>query len=888
MQKIVNKIVVFGLIVVMVALFVFSYVSAYTNYDFTVFVFAGAADQETNRQLIEQWADQYAEKHADEIGKDKINVGLSFQSDTNLYFSQVQREIASGKADDVIYVSPKYVKSFALNDAVLDLTDYVNWNDYNPNGIWSDAIGAYAFVEEDGTIGDPVTYVGDPGPEGHGGSFQTADGRTAGVYALPKDFSSFGLAYNRNFFTQTMRDAYTNTVDTHGAIYYVNADGSRGDPASIINIGRTVRYYPFNYFKYESYEAALSAQDPIAEAAESVDGYDVTIMGWPGDTYYTGEADDPATPYDDSIGYVTYTYSEYGAMAWAVGYYANSYDVPTPYSADGTRNVGKARGAHQLMTWLNGFDEEEDKEIAMDVDFVYGNDQYEGSLYLTAWLLGNGVDIISDDYTSVTAPSADADYGINSDKFKEAYAAFLAFGSDWNANSFFSGSGESTLTIGGWGTFNSGRCIFYGIGTWDLATFNSVNRNTLSVGIMPEPVSESYSPYARIKDAHYESKTYGEEPVTTPIEMGSEEWIAYEQDRQDAWAARLDTVGYGVNGDVLERYTGEDAWIVDACADLCAYLTLDPTMQRAMTYSGSQLTSFKDQGISYLYYQGGEPAGVYEDEEIAMEANFDYMITPDGNNANSLQVTVAEIERLAEEDNKETEKDEHEESFQAILASLGLPANASGTVTIGDGSTYKVENGVMPSQLRETSPIWTLATAIATKMYNDHVTAKGTIRDYITTNFPSFAPYVNTYFANEDMGSVVTVAYAYKCLNLVALNFEDRNLQIRMVSGDNGALDSCMYTYNSRWIDEFGSTKGYMLIAYESVRAPGTWDLCLTNGQPNDAVAVDNSNIINPIDIGALNARFFTPSAFCDWIVNRSQALLDLAVAKEESIANQD
>ena len=540
--------------------------------------------------------------------------------------------------------------------------------------------------------------------------------------------------------------------------------------------------------------------------------------------------------------------------------------MPTPYSADGTRNVGKARGAHQLMTWLNSAE-----GVSTDVDFVYGNDQYEGTLYLTAWLLGNDVDIISDDYQSVTAPSDDADYGINSDKFKEAYAAFLAFGSDWNANSFFSGSGESTLTIGGWGTFNSGRCIFYGIGTWDLATFNSVNRNTLSVGIMPEPVSESYSPYARIKDAHYESKTYGEEPVTTPIEMGSEEWIAYEQDRQDAWAARLDTVGYGVNGDVLERYTGEDAWIVDACADLCAYLTLDPTMQRAMTYSGSQLTSFKDQGISYLYYQGGEPAGVYEDQEIAMESNFDYMITPDGNNANSLQVTVDEITRAG-----------------LKPENLGLDANATGTVTIGDGSTYKVENGVMPSQLRETSPIWTLATAIATKMYNDHVTAKGTIRDYITTNFPSFAPYVNTYFANEDMGSVVTVAYAYKCLNLVALNFEDRNLQIRMVSGDNGALDSCMYTYNSRWIDEFGSTKGYMLIAYESVRAPGTWDLCLTSGQPNDAVAADNSNIINPIDIGALHARFFTPSAFCDWIVNRSQALLDLAVAKEESIANQD
>lgn len=148
------------------------------------------------------------------------------------------------------------------------------------------------------------------------------------------------------------------------------------------------------------------------------------------------------------------------------------------------------------MPWLNESVMENGKEVyrrATAVDFVYGNDQYEGPLYLTAWLLGNGVDIISDDYRSVTAPSKDADYGINSDKFKEAYAAFLAFGSDWNANSYYSGSGESVNTIGGWGTFNSGRCIFYGCGTWNMATFNSTVQSTLAVGIMPEPVSERLS-----------------------------------------------------------------------------------------------------------------------------------------------------------------------------------------------------------------------------------------------------------------------------------------------------------------------------------------------------------------------------------------------------------
>lgn len=850
MQKIVNKIVIFALVVIMVGLLVFSYVSAISTYDITVFIFAGAADQQTNTELINQWAEQYAKEHADEIGKDSISVGVSYQTDTSLYFSQLQRQIASGTADDVIYVSPKYVKSFAINDAVLDLTDYVDWSKYDPNGVWGSAMGAYAYVEgetlTDGSIGNPVTYS-TSGSSGAG--FYNEAGEKASLYAIPKDFSSFGLAYNRNFFTQELRNAYSSTVDTNGAIYYIDANGNETGPANIVNIGRTVRYYPFNYYKYSSFEEALAAKDPIAAASDSVGGYDVTIMGWPGDTYYTGQADDPSTPYNDSIGYVTYTYAEYGAMAWAVGYYAQSFD--------------DVNGSHQLMTWLN-----DSEGNSLGVDYVYGNDQYEGTLYLTAWLLGNDVDIISDDYTSVTAPSADADYGINSDKFKEAYAAFLAFGSDWNANSYFSGSGESTETIGGWGTFNSGRCIFYGIGTWDLATFNSASRSILSVGIMPEPVSESYSPYARVKDATYSSKTYGDTPVTTAIEYGSDEWIEYQEARQDAWAARLDTVGYGVNASVLDKYTGEEAWKVDACADLCAFLALDPELQSALTYAGSQLTSFRDQGISYLYYQGGASDDFYSDPDSVATYNFNNMITPDGNSTNSLQVTVDEITKAG-----------------LTPQALGLPANATGTVTIGDGSTYEISGGETPSQLRDESPIWTFVTAVATKMYNDHVgSSYSSIGAYIRGEFPSLTQYLNSYFEGGSMNLVSNVAYAYKCLNLIALNYEDRNLQLRMASGANGALDSCMYTYNSLWIDEFGNTKGYSLIAYESNRAPGGFDQ-VDYGEMTDA------KIVNPVSIGnasgGWSARYFTPAAYCEWIVVRSQALLDEAITRERLVAGE-
>ena len=855
MKTIWGKVGAVAAAVALAAVLVFSYVAAITNYDFTVFIFAGAADQETNRQLIEEWAAGYLEKHP-EIEKDSINVGISFQSDTTLYFSQVQREIASGKADDVFYVSPKYVKSFALNDAVLDLTDYVDWENenYDPNGLWADAIGAYAFVEEDNTIGNPVTYY----PEGdanaaQGEGFYNADGKKAGVYALPKDFSSFGLAYNRNFFTAALREAYTTTTDEYGAVREINAQGEEtGKAAAIINIGKTVRYYPFNYYRYQSYEAALEAHDPIAEAAASVNGYDVTIMGWPGDTYIrSGVEDDPSTSYDERIGYVTYTYAEYSAMAWAIGYYANTYDVPTPYNANGTRTVGADRGSHELMTWLNG-----DKGAA-NPDFVYGNDQYEGTLYLTAWLLGNDVDIISEDYRSVRSGTNEdgSEYGIDSDKFKEAYAAFLAFGSDWNANSFYSGSGESTNTIGGWGTFNSGRCIFYGCGTWNMATFNSTVQSTLSVGIMPEPVAESYSPYTKVKGAQYKKVYYGgDQPVLDDTYIGEEEtrtaaWYTNMDARQDAWAARLDTVGYGVNADVLERYTGSEAWKVDACADLCAYLTLDPEMQRAMTYSGSQLTSIIEQGESYLYYQQeGQSSGGESD-------GFEYMITPDGNATGTLTVTQAELDKIDPD------------------GELGLTT----TLTSPDSSL------IGSDQLRSDSQVWTFATAAARKMFDEHTgSSYATVRDYIEGEFPSLVPYLNTYFDDSTMGEVISIGYAFKCLNLIALNYEDRNLQLRMVSGNNGALDSCMYTYNSQWIDEFGATKGYMLIAYDSTRTPGTYSMV------SDIEDIEPSDIINPNNLAAGIGRFFTPAAFCDWIVDRSQALLDNAVAREESIANQD
>ena len=859
------------------------------KYDLSVYIFAGEADQVTNGQLIRAWERQYAEKlkaqDPEKFGEDfTITVDDTYEAVTETYFQNLETAIASGSAQDVFYVSPKYVKSYAATNSVLDLTDYIEWDNYDPNGLWASALGAYAYDSESGTIGEAVTYTSN-GSEGAG--FYTESGDKAGLYALPKDFSSFGLAYNRNFFSTALKNAYTTTKDTRGAVYSVDASGEQGGQTNIINIGVTTRYYPFNFYKYDTYTQARDAGDPIAAAANANGGYDVTILGWPGDTYKTGATDDPSTSYDESIGYVTYTYAEYSAMAWAICYYAERYDIANPNTSGAT--TGSVRQGHKLMTWLNDTGRPAGTELN-GTNYVYGNDQYESTLYLTAWLLGNDVDIISEDYKSVTAPEgqeATSDYGIYSDKYKEAYAAFLAFGSDWNANSYFAGSGEADGTRGGWPTFNAGRCVFYGIGTWDLATFNSADPSVLEVGIMPEPIAESFSPYARVKDANYNSKTYGTTPVTDAstydaydenwaisdnIATTNATWFGKQQERQNQWAARLDTVGYGVNADVLTRYTGDDEWKVAAMADLCAYLAMDETMQQALTYAGSQLTTFVDQGEDYLYYQTRD------------NGSFEFMITPDGTSAgNVINATAAEVTKLKTNRPPNTVVEDENGDEVTIVHETYLPAS------FPDGG------GALSGE-----EAFQFASAVASMMTGqqaDSSVRNLTITQYIDQNFPSLKAYVNTYFKDSTISQCENKSYAFKCLNLVALRYEDRNLQLRMASGANGALDSCMYTYTAEWINDIGDQKGKFLIAWEATRSVGgySYSVWADNDTSNDKIptTINAANYTAPTPGNNPSAdgkgtwsggKFYTPAAFCDWQVIRSQNLLNQAIQEEEAM----
>ena len=847
----------------------------------SVYIFCSEADASTNQSLIDTWKEAYWNEHEEELteaGLSSLDVSFVYEPVDTTYFDRLGNQLTNGTASDIIYLSPKYVRAYAVSDYVLDLTDYIDWNSYPVEDVWSGGLSAYSYNASSGLAGETIAYVSIDAASG-AATFTNEGGQALALYGVPKDYSSFGLMYNKNYFTDSLKTAYTSSEYTPpaGSVKVWNGSGWE-DSDSYINIGVTTKYYPFNFYNYDSYEEALTDGDPIAKFAEMNDGYEVTIPGWPGDTYTVSATD--GTTYDSSLAYVTYTYNEYSAITYAICMFAQL--------ADRSSN-----GTHTLMKWLND-------PFYTDGNFVYGNDQYEGTLYLTAWLLGNDADIINEENTSVdarynydgitgartdnTAAVANSDglytftegaksYGINSEAFVEAYAAFLAYGSDWNNLAYYAGNdSEAYTTRGGYALMQNGREIFYGVGTWDLAGFNNTPINRLNIGIMPEPVSEDYAIASKVKDYKYQEAYYSNDYTSTSwsednlagassneyadtvrvantsstynpydsnwtIDSTSSDnatWVKMMNARQDEWYARMDTVGYAVNQNVTD--VGE--WKARAAADLCAYMAMAEAGQLSLTYSGAQLSSLVSQCYSYVRYADGDAAfgsGTSND--------FEDMISPDGNAEGELTVSSSEMTLVASYFN-------------------GIKTYTSDDVWAPiQGMLDKASNSAI---VLEGEEIWYFAVGAANTMRSRAASA-ATPREFIERTFPSLVPYINSYYENDDLSSLVStgVNMAYKCLNMVSVDRAARNLQVRMAEL-NGAADSCMYTYSSSWINTaFTTLKGNALLAYNrdrdewitnNLRLTGTSSMGDWNGK--DIRCVDLAN--NASTQAALNTYFPT------------------------------
>ena len=578
----------------------------------SVFIFCSDAEKVSYENLIDTWSQEYAAQlrasDPETYGEDfTIEVDFSSVPVATTYTEEVTKYLNAGTAADILYVSPSMVQSYVSRGYILDLSDRIDYSQYDITDLWGDALGRYAYNENDGTIGISVEYDDETNA-----FYQNGDrNKKAGVYALPKDYSSFSYVYNANFFSDEFKSAYENTTDKFGAVYVYGTTPDPGEKpwesatakaAPIIDIGTTVTYYPFNFYNFYTLEDAYKAGDPVAVMSVNNGGYDITLPGYP-DRTFTNGTDDASTVYDDSIGYMVYTYSEFSAISFAVSYYVTAYDSQRGVASNKTSGAvaaadyPDAANRYALAEWLDG----------QNIYGVYANDQYDReTYYLTTWMAGNDVSIIDENYKTITAPEgqeATSDYGMNSDKFIETFAAFSAYSSDWLGNMYFTNSNLDSTIIGqgGYTGLTSGFNVFYGYGTWDTSRLDT-NKDVLDFQVMATPVSDDYSLYTRYKDMNYESATAG-----TSNSGGTFDETQINQNlaaRQDKWGARMDSVGFGVNSRITRRYTGANEWKQDAAISLCAYLTIDPDAQVSLTYAGSQLPNYVSQGSDYLNTTG--------------------------------------------------------------------------------------------------------------------------------------------------------------------------------------------------------------------------------------------------------------------------------------------
>ncbi len=895
--------------------------------EITVSMFSSTADKATNQKIADEWAAEYNEKNGTEY-----TVKISNQTDKAVYFNKLSDNFAKGTIGEVMYLAPSNVKLFALSGRVVDLTQFIVDDDElveNIQDVWPNAVSYYgldtkknAFSGDTYTMGQNISYKAD-GAEGKG--FYTDNNEKVGLYGLPKDYSNFSMGYNRVYFTDAMKKAYTTTLvnaersvwagkgntssnstgtqtetgdkknlkydastgaASGGSNYVITyaVDGEytnpynnnekitfkAGDPARIINPGIPVNIKPFNFYMWKDYNTARTAGDPIANLVDWATkgrGYTVTIPGFPDETFEMPESvqKDPNAPYDTSMGHITYTYAEYGALLWSLTYYLNTFAWDN--NQDPTATTASKPGQGGVLDSEGNF------------RTVYGGEQYEGGeqdgfqLYVLPWLYSNDANLIDStnklctDNREISGTSildsakinvtdktkwaeyagtafdtvkklrlsgeyedVEVQYGLNSQRFIETYAAFLAIGSDWNGNP--NDTAASQTEGSGWLYFREGRSIFYGAGTWDSAVRNEEDKENVDLGQMPAPVAERYALYSYIKDANYNMTLYsntdndmdgkdGEIQSTRPTPTKvyeQKDIIANQVCRQDKWGARMDSVGYAVTSMSLQD--GKPTEKTKAAASLCAALTISEKPQISLTYGGAQLPNFRSQCEDLLNYQ----------EEDHADGAFKDMITPEGS---------ATVKNTSENPTAGTAL---WDAYYAIAKKMGDAAAKNDGRTVAEFLAGENVNG---------QPV-----NYDTDFANTHLN--------------------DSEFARADTTAKSRYSFAMKVLRMVAFRKSDFDLLIRMQYGLNAVRDSSMYTYNDDWLDS------------HDARAKTDNNLCyyrardIKNG--NSSFTLDQETYLkrNTQD-GYSGKQFLTPFVWCMTQAKEAQELLDDAFDQEKS-----
>ncbi len=423
-------------------------------------------------------------------------------------------------------------------------------------------------------------------------------------------------------------------------------------------------------------------------------------------------------------------------------------------------------------------------------------------------------------------------YGVNSYNFLEFYGAFLEYSSTWNGLTENCGDTYTTSDDNAWATFRAGNTIFYGGGTWDAQA-----RNDSEVLVycefhtMPQAVAEKYALYSFVKDGFYETRTYawvsqeenaegltiqnfwngsrvtndndatrinGSDANTSGGDYRNDSYckifteddiIANQVIRQDKWGARMDSVGYAVNGTILNnpRYDNND-WRAAAAASLVQALSVNEEAQVELCLGGAQLPNFRQQCVEFLNYQ---------DDEYETEGSFSMMITPEGYSTTNYYNEDGSINP-----DGQAEAEEIWKYYYGIVNAMNLAASGSSeTRTVREFMDDYIAANPAPAAVGEVR--WN-------HDYDDR-------------------PLIGSTNAALTIGLSYR-ASAMKVLNMQTYTLADRDLNMRMQYGLNSARDPAMYTYQTTWLNDIRIGSAGLAYSKQQTLAEGTalQDIILT------------------------------------------------------------
>ena len=890
--------------------------------ELTVNIFCNTSDAMTNQAICNEWAAKYNAAHP-ELGG--IRVTLSNNTSKADYFTKLRDDWSSGTTADIIYLSPKYVRTYAERGNILDLSGYLTADEYKKEDgsyktadVWQNGISYYGYIKgqkDSYKMGRPIEVTAD-------GKYVTATneatkgddkGTKVELYGLPKDYSNFSMGYNRLFFSEKLKTAYQTTKatdyrsvkgpegDTAGqftskltytgygdedVITYA-AGTNAGQPANIINVGIPTTYRPYNFFRWPDFETARTNKDPVAIMSDQFGGYTVTIPGFPNEEFDLTQDDynvvygpngvtltsvNANTPYNNAKAHITYTYAEYGALLWACTYYLNTYAWDNKQADPLNGTGGKYTGYGQ---WLKGKTPDGVPQSS-GYQTVYGGEQYEGGgdsgaegsvLYLLPWLASNDADLINN-LSTLTQQNPNKDSFSGSD-WREAagtktYATSKRTFADTMADKEIQYGHNSLNFIETYAAFLAIGSDWNGNPSGDTA--DKLHGGVSGWGYFRAGRSLFYGAgswdAATRNDVHTDTLDFGQMP--TPI---AEKYALYSKIKDANYQPYIysndpTAAAPGSANEGKQRATMNDGLNADYLANGKALIRQNQ-LRRQDKWAARMDTVGYAVAAKVAKYTGGHAW------KAAAAVSLTAYLTINEDAQKTLLYAGAQLP-----------------NFVSQCKDFVNYKTAGATGAFADMLTPE---GFYDTPAGKEQDVWDYYYGIALEMEaagnskTDSVNSQ-TVAQFLAnkkhkadgkTDSDEALRYDHS-FDNTRLKDFVgateetKIAYAMKILRMVSYRQKDRDINIRMQYGLNAVRDSGMYTYDSTWMSPIDARQDSHILTYQA-QVPLTVN---TNNFFSSGVVK-----MNPTTAGEI--KIWTPAVWCFAQAKNAQNLLLQAVQKE-------